>query len=64
MSDLSYTGFNDSDMVSSYARDSVDYMIKTGIIHGRNGNMIEPLSHTTRAEVATMLYNMLRELLK
>ena len=64
LSDLSYTGFNDSDMVSSYARDSVDYMIKTGIIHGRNGNMIEPLSHTTRAEVATMLYNMLRELLK
>lgn len=57
-----YKTFNDSECVADYAKESVDYMISTGIINGSNNN-INPTGNTTRAEVATMLYNLLKKLI-
>lgn len=58
-----YTSFNDSNKVADYAIESVDYMINMEIIKGDSNN-INPTSNTTRAEVAQMLYNLLKKIYK
>ena len=51
--------FVDRNDVSNYAVDSVNYMISTGIINGHNYR-IHPKATSSRAEVAQMLYNLLK----
>lgn len=57
--DKDISTYNDKMDVGPYAVDSVNFMIKSGLISGSN-NMINPARETTRAEVAVMLYNMLK----
>ncbi|MCL2165356.1 MAG: InlB B-repeat-containing protein [Oscillospiraceae bacterium] len=50
--------FADQDTITDYARDSVAALVKTGIIIG-DGVGINPLGHTTRAEMAVALYRLM-----
>ena len=51
-----YTGFEDDEAISDYARSSVEAFYMSEIIGGKPGNMFEPLSGATRAEFAAMLH--------
>jgi len=50
-------GYADADKVRSSAQPSVAALIKAGIIAGVNGR-IDPLSSTTRAQAAVIMYNL------
>lgn len=50
--------FSDADQIASWAKDAMTLLVKTGAIGGSNG-ALAPLSTTTRAEMAQMLYNLL-----
>ena len=44
--------------VSSYAKPSIQWAIKTGVIEGKeNGTKVDPLGTATRGEAACMIYN-------
>ncbi len=47
--------FNDNQMISSYAKDAIATLIKSGIITGNN-NQILPKNNITRAEAAAVIY--------
>lgn len=47
--------FNDRSLIASYAVDSVASLVKEGLIVG-SANNVNPLSNTTRAEAAVLLY--------
>ncbi len=49
------SGFGDFDSVSEYASDAIAWANASGIVTGREGNLIDPQGTATRAEVATML---------
>lgn len=55
--------FTDHQQIAEYAKTAVDSMQQTGIIKGMknaDGNFrFQPTSSATRAEAATMIYNML-----
>ncbi len=53
--------FGDSDKASVYAKDSIEYLIGRGIVNG-DGGRINPNGYTTRAEVAVLLNNLLKQL--
>lgn len=55
-------GYKDTSDVSSYASDSVTYMLNTGLIEGNN-KMISPKNNTLRSEVAVILGRVLNEIL-
>lgn len=62
--DLEYTSsnttrsFTDYSTVSTYAQDSITYLIRHGIVVGSNGK-ISPKSNITRAEMAVILHRVL-----
>ena len=50
--------YKDWNRVSSYARQSIQWAIKTGVITGKeNGKKVDPLGTATRGEAAVMIYN-------
>jgi hypothetical protein len=49
------SSFNDSSMISGYARDAIANLVKSGIITGSN-NQIHPKDSITRAETAAIIY--------
>jgi hypothetical protein len=49
--------FDDSDLISSWAKEAIDYAVKTGLMKGKGNNILDPKGYATRAEVATMLQN-------
>jgi hypothetical protein len=51
--------FRDAAKSEDYARDSIAVCVKTGIISGRNGNLIAPKENITRAEVAVIVRRLL-----
>lgn len=51
--------FLDWNKVSSYAEIPVATLIKSGIIKGDDQGMIQPLNHTSRAEIAVVVYRLL-----
>ena len=52
------SSFADFAMISDYATDSVAILVQSGIIKG-DGNGINPLGNTTRAEMAVVVYRIL-----
>ena len=50
--------FGDADEISSWARDAVSMLVKTGVVSGSEG-MINPNNNASRAEMAQLLYNLL-----
>lgn len=53
--------FEDASEVAGYARDSVDALIRKGVVSG-DGAMVHPADSTRRAEVAALLYKLLGQL--
>lgn len=49
------TGFADNDKVSDWAENAVIWAVDSGIINGRDGNMIVPQGNTTRAEAVKIV---------
>ncbi|GIP20702.1 glycoside hydrolase family 3 N-terminal domain-containing protein [Paenibacillus sp. J22TS3] len=47
--------FQDAEQVSGFAADSVAALVKSGIVNG-DGHHLNPLSQTTRAETAVIIY--------
>lgn len=54
---LSEPVFNDGAQVSSYAKDAVKLIYNLQIMTGKPGNLFEPKSYTTKAEVSKILDN-------
>lgn len=54
-------GFGDAAKSADYAKNSIAACVKTGIVSGRNGNMIAPKDNITRAEVAVILQRLLQK---
>jgi hypothetical protein len=50
--------FTDASQIASWATDSISSLVKAGAIGGCAG-LLNPLSATTRAEMAQVLYNLL-----
>ena len=57
--------FTDHQQIANYAKANVEFMQQAGIINGiKNADgsfRFQPLNNATRAEAATMIYNMLVE---
>ena len=58
ITDLSKT-FDDMDLVSGYAVNSVKMLLNAGLVQGDN-NKFNPKNNTTRAEAAQLIYNILK----
>lgn len=57
---FSLENFSDAGLISPYAVDSIKYLVKNRIVSG-DGDMLHPLEHTNRAEIAVIcskLYDM------
>lgn len=54
----SISDFSDVDKISSWAKDAMTLMVETGTIGG-NAGQLTPMSTTTRAEMAQVLYNLM-----
>ncbi|MBP1925149.1 methionine-rich copper-binding protein CopC [Sedimentibacter acidaminivorans] len=57
-SDKTLSDFADEELVDSWAKEAMTLLIETGTISG-NAGKLSPISTTTRAEMAQVLYNML-----
>ncbi|BBI36745.1 S-layer homology domain-containing protein [Cohnella abietis] len=53
------TGFADERDIAPWARGSVAYLKKAGIVNGNGGNRFAPQDHATRAEAVAILLNIL-----
>lgn len=53
------SGFSDSNRTSTYALNAIKWAVGSSVINGKNGGMLDPRGNATRAEVATMLINLL-----
>lgn len=51
--------FADASTISAWAKDSVSDTLRAGIVTGRDGNVLEPQAYVTRAEIATMVRQLL-----
>ncbi|MDH7479905.1 MAG: S-layer homology domain-containing protein, partial [Syntrophomonadaceae bacterium] len=58
--DRELSSFNDADQVASWADEALSALVKAGIVNGSN-NSLNPISTTTRAEIAQVLYNLLAQ---
>ncbi len=47
--------FADRDKIDAWALEAVEYMQRTGLLSGKNGNVFDPLGTATRAEVCTVM---------
>ena len=51
--------FSDAEQLASWAQVAVNALVKDGLITGDNG-MLNPTKLTTRAEMAQIIYNLLK----
>ena len=54
-------GFGDSLQMSAWAKEGMVSCVKTGIVSGKNGNMLAPKDNITRAEVAVIVRRLLQK---
>ena len=47
--------FSDAASVSGWAKEAMDWAVRTGLLSGKNGGILDPQGTATRAEVATIL---------
>ena len=53
--------FGDADKSADDAKNSIAACVKTGIVCGRNGNLLAPMDNITRAEVAVIVRKLLQK---
>ena len=63
ISDANADDFSDADIVSDYAKKSVNFMKAIGLIEGYD-NLYRPLDNLTRAEAAKVIYGFIEYLNK
>ena len=49
--------FADSDKISNWAVEAMDWAVKSGVLSGKGGDLLDPTGTATRAEVAQILMN-------
>lgn len=54
------SAFTDRESIAAYAREALAYLVAAGAVSGSNGYLL-PEATATRAQVAQVLYNLLRE---
>lgn len=52
--------FDDLNMANTWAVEAIAELQKYGIVTGRSGNMFDPFAETTRGEISTMLYRLIK----
>lgn len=57
--EVSENSFADSDAISDYAKEAVNYMYSVGILNGVGDNLFEPQGVTTRAAAAVVIGRMM-----
>ena len=55
------SGFTDADQISDYAQEAVRWAVENGIMHGRDNGVLDCAGQTTRAELATIFMNFIKE---
>jgi hypothetical protein len=55
------SGFKDAAASAGYAKSGIASCIKTGVLYGRDGNLILPKDNITRAEVAVIVRRLLQK---
>lgn len=55
------TEFTDFDTIDSYATEAISFFVERGIINGMGDGSIRPKRHTTRAEAAKVIYEVLKQ---
>ncbi len=53
--------FADESTVSAWARENISWAVGTGLISGKDNNILDPKGNTTRAETATILQRFLEK---
>ena len=56
-------GFADASSVSTWAVDHIKWAVGHGIMAGKPGNLIDPKGTATRAEMATMIYQLMTQVI-
>ena len=51
-----YTTFEDAQSVSGFAQDAMDWVVGMQIITGKEGNLLDPVAGTARAEAAVIIH--------
>lgn len=57
MVEYDLTEFTDADDISDWALDAIKWAVKTGIMQGKPGKILDPLGMSKRCETATLLRN-------
>ena len=57
-----FAEFKDSNSIASYATEGIKNMVEAGIINGLGDNMFGPTQNATRAQVAKIMYSILKNL--
>ena len=58
------TAFVDSDRISPWAQEALEWACGQGLISGKGGSVLDPGGRATRAEVATILMNFMEKVMK
>ena len=56
--------FSDESSIADYAKDTVQYFYRAGVLSGKPGNRIDPRGNTTRAEATAMLHRFITKAYK
>ena len=57
-SDKTLNDFIDANIIASYAKNAMSYLVETGVIGGSNGKL-EPTNAANRAEIVQIIYNLM-----
>lgn len=63
-SDVSLDGYNDTDMISDYAYDAMNWSVDSGLINGTSEDQLSPQADSNRAQIATILMRFCEEIIK
>jgi hypothetical protein len=55
-----FAGFGDASKSADYAKYGIAACVKTGVVSGRDGNLIAPKDNITRAEVSVIVQRLLQ----
>ena len=55
------SAFTDTDNIDAWAQRYVEYNVANGLIVGKGGGKLDPLSDISRAETATVVLRLLRK---
>ena len=56
----SLSSFSDADQVADWAKEAIDVLAKAGIVNGSGGEKLMPGQPANRAQMAQLLYNLLK----